>query len=91
VSDFTNSLRDVPARRDGKFKPFLLELFDRVNDLHDEQMALGDEAKIEQAYYQGKKDAIRIVLAFYLERDVDLLNRSSVFHEMRSMEGKEAL
>ena len=70
MSDFTDSLRQD---NDDEVKKFVLELFDRVDDLHE-----NSKAEIEQAYHQGEKDALRRVLAFITGHDVDIINGSSV-------------
>lgn len=70
MSDFTDSLR---AEDDSELKRFVLELFDRVDELHD-----SSRHEIEKAYYQGEKDALRKVLAIMTGSDVDRIGASSV-------------
>ena len=70
MSDFTDSLRD---ENDDEIKSFVLELFDRVNELHSNATT-----EFEQAYHQGEKDSLRRVLAFITGRDVDLISSSSI-------------
>jgi len=70
MSDFTDSLR---REDDSDLKQFVLELFDRVDKLHD-----GSKTEIEEAYHQGEKDALRRVLAVMTGSDVDRINSSSV-------------
>jgi hypothetical protein len=70
MSDFTDSLR---GEDDTELKTFVLELFDRVNDLH--SSATSEFAK---AYHQGEKDSLRRVLAIMTGRDVDTIIPSSV-------------
>ena len=76
MSDFTDSLRD---ENDDELKKFVLELFDRVDSLHD-----NSKTEIEQAYHQGEKDALRRVLAVMTGRDVDLIIPTSIIaHKLR--------
>lgn len=70
MSDFTDSLR---SEDDSDIKKFVLEMFDRVDSLHERS-----EHEFEQAYYQGKKDALRIVLAQICNNDVDTISGSSI-------------
>lgn len=76
MSDFTDSLRNED---DSEIKSFVLELFDRVDDLHDNA-----KTELEQAYHQGEKDALRRVLTMMTGRDVDLIIPTSVIaYKMR--------
>lgn len=76
MSDFTMSLR---SDDDDDVKIFVLDLFDRVNDMHSEA-----KTEIEQAYHQGEKDALRRVLAVITGRNVDMVIPSSVIaHKLR--------
>lgn len=72
MSDFTDSLRD---EHDPPFKLFLLEQLSHA----EEQVVRGDLGS-ENAYWQGRKDALRLVLAHYLnEPAIAALNASSTF------------
>lgn len=76
MSDFTDSLR---SEDDDDLKRFVLELFDRVDDLHEDA-----KTEFEQAYHQGEKDSLRRVLAFITGRDVDMIIPTSVVaHKLR--------
>lgn len=70
MSDFTDSLR---SEDDDQVKTFILELFDRVNELHEDS-----KTEIEKAYHQGEKDALRRVLAVITGFDVDRIIPSSI-------------
>lgn len=70
MSDFTDSLK---GEDDSELKTFVLELFDRVNDLHSSA-----DTEFEKAYHQGEKDALRRVLAVMTGFDVDMVIPSSV-------------
>ncbi len=76
MSDFTDSLRNED---DDEIKSFVLELFDRVDALHEESTT-----EFERAYHQGEKDALRRVLAIMTGRDVDMIIPTSVIaHKLR--------
>jgi hypothetical protein len=76
MSDFTDSLRNED---DSEIKSFILELFDRVDDLHEKS-----KTEFEKAYHQGEKDALRRVLAIMTGRDIDLIIPTSVVaHKLR--------
>lgn len=70
MSGFIDSLR---TEEDGELENFVYELFERVESLHDEA-----KTEIEQAYHQGEKDALRRVMAFMKNSDIDLIIGSSV-------------
>jgi hypothetical protein len=73
MSDFTDSLRSFNPEDDSEIKNFVLELFDRVNELHSES-----KTELEEAYHQGEKDALRRVLAVMTSSDVDRVIPTSV-------------
>ncbi len=76
MSDFTDSLRNED---DGDVKSFVLELFDRVDVLHEESTT-----EFERAYHQGEKDALRRVLTIMTGHDVDMIIPTSVIaHKLR--------
>ncbi len=63
MSDFTDSLLNCDGTPDDEFKLFLLKQLDHAVDKHDENI---DNEKGDREYWQGRKDAIRVVLACYL-------------------------
>ena len=72
MSDFTEAY----SIEGDELQKFLLEMLERVEDMHDE--AIQKDDKNNEMYYQGQKDMVRIVLAFKMNRpELNDISRSS--------------